>query len=68
MNMVGGTNEKEQMPPQPLSSLTRGIQIPRFSLFWAYFEPKKIFYKIDFMQLFSADATTFLKKYFPFFF
>ena len=52
MNMVGGTNEKEQMPPQPLSSLTRGIQIPRFSLFWAYFEPKKIFYKIGFYATF----------------
>ena len=63
------TNEKEQMLPQPLSTLTCGIQIPRliswFSLFLEYFQPifsLKKFYKIDYMQLFSADATMFLKK------
>ena len=55
------TKEIEQNLPQGLSTLTRGIQIPRA----AFFKTKKIqkkFYKSDFMQLFSADVTIFKKK------
>ena len=43
------------------------MQIPRFSLFLAYFKAilssKKIFYEDDFTQLFSANAKMFLKSF-----
>jgi hypothetical protein len=64
---VNSTNQKGQMPPQHLFTLTRGIQIGR--------QPKKIYKKkilkkksnffqffFYIKQFFSADAKLFSKK------
>ena len=64
---VQTTKKIEQNLPQVLSTLTRGVQIPRA----AYFKQKwlKKYYESDFMQLFgadfSADATILLNFFLP---